>query len=110
MSDRERRQPVDIQRTAKLREGLTPEQQAVLPTLEQFRWRVEFVRRPLFRAPLPVLSDRTGNRLVVLEADGSINESPDIQVRARRRAGERAGQDDERSDEPSDRTVLSLRR
>lgn len=110
MPDRERRQPTEIHRAAKLREGLTPEQLAALPTLEQFRWRLEFVRRPLFRAPVPVLSDRSGSRLVVLEADGSISESPDIQVRARRRAGERAGSDDQRADEPSEHTILSLRR
>lgn len=81
MTDRERRQPVDIRRAAKLREGLTPEQLAALPTLEQFRWRLEFVRRPLFRAPVPVLSDRSRNRLVVLEADGSIDEAPDLRLR-----------------------------
>ena len=64
-----------------MRAGLTPEQLATLETLEHFRWALRFVRRPLFRDPIPVVVHPDGKRFVVLEADGSINESPDIKLR-----------------------------
>lgn len=81
MSDRERRRPAGEQTEAELRAGLTPEQRAVLVTLEQFRWTLEFVRRPLFLTPVPVVVDRERKRYAVLEPDGSINEQPDFQIR-----------------------------
>jgi hypothetical protein len=74
MSDRERRDPKDG-------ESLSKEQLATLHTMEQFHWKLRFVRRPLFRAPVPVLFHRDGTRFVVLEADGSINEDPGFKIR-----------------------------
>ncbi|WP_149196557.1 hypothetical protein [Luteimonas suaedae] len=81
MSGRERRARKDTPETAELRAGLTPAQQAALPTLEQFGWTLRFVRRPLFQDPVPVLFDRTGERWVVLRADGSLDEAPGFQLR-----------------------------
>ncbi len=80
MSRQERRNP-PITDPGQLRAGLTPEQLATLETLEHFRWVLRFVRRPLFRDPVPVCVHPDGKRIVVLEADGSINESPDIRLR-----------------------------
>jgi hypothetical protein len=57
-------------------------QQATLGTLEGFGWRLAFVRRPLFRDPVPVAFDRSGGRFVVIEADGGIDETPALRVRA----------------------------
>jgi hypothetical protein len=81
MSDRERRNRKDEENDAELRAGLTREQLATLHTMEQFHWKLRFVRRPLFRAPVPVLFHRDGTRFVVLEADGSINEDPGFKLR-----------------------------
>jgi len=80
MYGRERRQSPP-QDSAALRAGLTPEQLKALETLEHFKWTLKFVRRPLFKEPVPVVFDRTGTRWAVLEGDGSINESPGFRLR-----------------------------
>ncbi|MFC3660344.1 hypothetical protein [Luteimonas notoginsengisoli] len=80
MYGRERRQRQDPD-TATLRAGLTPAQLHALATLEQFGWTLRFVRRPLFRDPVPVVFQRDGRRFVVLEADGTLNEAPDLVIR-----------------------------
>ena len=77
----ERRRPTEPERAAALRRGLTFRQLATLATLEGFQWTLAFVRRPLFRDPLPVVFDRGGERHVVIEADGSINEQSGLVVR-----------------------------
>lgn len=69
------------QDTAGLGTGLTAEQAATLQTMEQFHWRLQFIRRPLFKAPIPVLTARGDTRLVVIEEDGSINENPELLLR-----------------------------
>ena len=77
----ERRRQTEPERAAALRRGLTAAQLATLQTLEGFHWRLEFVRRPLFRDPLPVVFDRSRHRFVVIEPDGGINETPSLRVR-----------------------------
>ncbi len=77
----ERRKTGAPQDTAGLRTGLTAEQAATLQTMEQFHWRLQFIRRPLFKAPIPVLMARGDTRLVVIEEDGSINENPKLLLR-----------------------------
>jgi len=62
-------------------EGLTPAQQKTLSTLRQFHWTLRFVRRPMFRDPVPVVFDRANNRFVVIEPDGTVNENPGITLR-----------------------------
>lgn len=77
----ERRQSA-VSDASALREGLTPAQLVTLEALEIFRWRLAFVRRPLFRAPIPVLFDREDTRHVVIQEDGTLDENPVIQLRA----------------------------
>ena len=76
--ERRREQTPDA---AALRQGLTAAQLKALETLEQFRWTLRFVRRPMFLDPIPVVFDRTGERWAVLEPDGSLNESPGFRLR-----------------------------
>ncbi len=76
----ERRNPHDTPRPSRLRTGLTPRQQSALDTLEQFRWTLQFVRKPLFGDPVPVLAHPDG-RLAVLETDGSVNAAAEIRLR-----------------------------
>ena len=66
---------------ATLLAGLTPEQQATIHTMETFHWRLKFVRRPLFKTPIPVLFNREGDRYVVVNEDGTIDENPALKLR-----------------------------
>lgn len=78
----ERRKAAPVQEAAAMRAGLTPAQLMTLEALEIFQWRLAFVRRPLFRAPIPVLFDRDQTRHVVIEEDGTLDEHPTLQLRA----------------------------
>ena len=80
MYGREQRQAGEPDEVA-LRKGLTRAQLDALGTLEHFGWTLRFVRRPMFRDPVPVLVHRDGKRFVVLETDGTLNEVPDIRIR-----------------------------
>ena len=80
MYGRERRKPGEPDSEA-LRKGLTPAQLKALETLEHFRWTLRFVRRPMFKDPVPVAFRRDGKRFVVIEPDGTLNENPDIVIR-----------------------------
>lgn len=77
----ERRKPAPAVDSAALRVGLRPEQLVTLEALEIFRWRLAFVRRPMFQAPIPVLFDQTGSRHVVIEEDGTLDENPTLRLR-----------------------------
>ncbi len=77
---RERRSGA-VQDPVALRAGLTAEQLDALSTLEQFRWTLRFVRRPLFRAPIPIVFSPDGSRFIVIEDDGSVNENPGFKIR-----------------------------
>lgn len=79
MYGRERR--TGGQEQAALRAGLTPAQLEALATLEHFQWTLRFVRRPMFRDPIPVLFHRDGKRFVVLRPDGTLDEAPDLVIR-----------------------------
>ncbi|HVK52591.1 MAG TPA: hypothetical protein VM469_12740 [Pseudoxanthomonas sp.] len=80
MPTKERRKPVAVDAAA-LREGLTPPQLATLQTMEQFRWYLHFVRRPLFQAPVPVLFNSDASRFVVILEDGTLDEHPTLKLR-----------------------------
>lgn len=77
----ERRKGAPKMDDATLLAGLTPEQQATIHTMETFHWRLKFVRRPLFKIPIPVLCNREGDRYVVVNEDGTIDENPVLKLR-----------------------------
>lgn len=77
----ERRKGAPKMDDATLLAGLTPEQQATIHTMETFHWRLKFVRRPLFKIPIPVLFNREGDRYVVVNEDGTIDENPALTLR-----------------------------
>ncbi len=77
----ERRKPAPAQDPDAMRAGLTPAQLTTLEAMEIFRWRLAFVRRPLFQAPIPVLFDSGDTRYVVIEEDGTLNEQPTLKLR-----------------------------
>ena len=78
--ERERRKPAAPDPCA-LRAGLTPAQLVTLEALEIFKWRLAFVRRPLFQAPIPVLFDADNTRHVVIREDGILDEHPTLKLR-----------------------------
>lgn len=77
---RERRSPAPPD-TVTLRAGLTQEQARAIATLETFGWTLRFVRRPLFRDPVPVLFDKAGSRWLVVDGDGTLDENPGFEIR-----------------------------
>ena len=64
-----------------LEELLNEAQIRTLRDLEPFGWKLHFIRRPLFQAVAPVLISKEGDRLVVLEASGRVNEKADLDIR-----------------------------
>jgi len=79
-TNRERRRGAPLDPGA-LRDGLTPAQLKALLTLEQFGWTLKFVRRPMFLEPVPVAFDRDGEKWVVIEPDGRLDENPGFNIR-----------------------------
>jgi hypothetical protein len=52
-----------------------------LKHLEGFGWRLHLIRRPLFQEFVVVVIDSAGEKMGILEEDGSINMSPAINLR-----------------------------
>lgn len=77
----ERRRDALATDTTPLHEGLRPAQLVTVEALEIFGWRLAFVRRPLFQAPVPVLFDREDTRHVVILEDGTLDERPVLPLR-----------------------------
>lgn len=80
MTDKERRASAHDS-IARLRALLNEDQRMTLAELEQFGWSLKFVRRPLFLPSIPVVVDGDRKRYAVLESDGSLNESPEFNIR-----------------------------
>jgi len=77
----ERREADPEQDADALRSGLSRAQLDTLETMESFRWRLAFVRWPVFQAPIPVLFNRDGTRYVVINEDGTLDERQTLQLR-----------------------------
>jgi hypothetical protein len=61
--------------------ALSPEQLITLRQIENFGWKVEFIRRPLFEESVVVVSNPDGRKIGILENDGRLNMHPDIKLR-----------------------------
>ncbi len=55
---------------------ISSEQKKALAQLSEFRWEIEFVRRPLFQAPRVVVRNPRNGRLSVVEEDGTVDHNP----------------------------------
>lgn len=64
-----------------MRQWLNPAQLETLEALEIFKWRLAFVRRPMFQPPIPVVFDADGTRFVVILEDGTLDEHPTLRLR-----------------------------
>ena len=78
--DRERRKGVKPV-PENLEELLNEAQLRTLRSIRNFGWQLHFIRRPLFQEIVPVLISREGDKFAVLEANGSINEQVDLDIR-----------------------------
>lgn len=66
---------------ARLSRELNEEQKLTLASIEKFGWELRFVRHPMFMPPVPVVFDPDHRKFAILEADGSLNETPPFKVR-----------------------------
>ena len=62
-------------------ELLNEAQLCTLRSIGRFGWQLHFMRRPLFQEVVTVLISREGDKCAVLEANGSINEQVDLDIR-----------------------------
>ena len=60
---------------------LNDDQMMALSQIENYGWRLEFIRRPLFQEPTPVLFGPNNDQIGILREDGTIDKNPDIQIR-----------------------------
>ena len=64
-----------------MRSELTEMQHQTLSRLEGFGWSVGFVRRPLFQDRVVVLFDQSGQQHAILNEDGEIDKTTELEVR-----------------------------
>ena len=64
-----------------LKRDLNEAQRTTLMGLEQFGWELKFVRRKPFQPSVAVVFDGDRKHFAVLEPDGTLNESPDFDIR-----------------------------
>ena len=64
-----------------LQKYLNDAQMSELRTIENFGWKIKFVRRPLFQDPVVIVAHPDGSSICALEEDGTINHNPDIILR-----------------------------
>ena len=80
MCNTERRRRFDVH-PRRLESDLTLEQVLTLREIEHFGWELKVVRHPLFQPPVAIVFDGTRTCYGVIEADGSFNEHPSIEIR-----------------------------
>lgn len=64
-----------------IKEYLNDDQLMALTRIESFGWTLEFIRRPLFQEPTPVVFGPGKVEIGVLLKDGTIDKDPKIFVR-----------------------------
>jgi len=60
---------------------LNEDQVLMLKKMEEFGWKLEFIRKPLFQEVVPVLIHPDKNTVATLEADGTLNIHADFRIR-----------------------------
>lgn len=60
---------------------LTRDQSVALRKVENFGWKLAFVRQPLFETAIAVVVSPDRQRYAVLESDGELNMNPQIIIR-----------------------------
>jgi hypothetical protein len=64
-----------------LEDVLNQDQIMTLRQIERFGWRLAFVRRPVYQQPVPVVLTADDQKIGILEEEGRLNMTPEIQLR-----------------------------
>jgi hypothetical protein len=64
-----------------LSEVLNEDQVLMLKKMEEFGWKLEFIRKPIFQDVVPVLIHPEKNTVAPLESDGTLNIHADFIIR-----------------------------
>lgn len=64
-----------------LKRQLNEDQRMTLSSLESFGWELKFIRRSPSGPPVAVIFDGDRKKFAVLEANGSLNENPNFDIR-----------------------------
>jgi hypothetical protein len=64
-----------------LKRDLNQDQILALGELEKFGWELKFIRRPMFQQPVPIVFDSDRKHFAVLNADGTLDETPGFDIR-----------------------------
>jgi hypothetical protein len=64
-----------------LKRDLNQDQVLALTELEKFGWELKFIRRPMFKDPIPVVFDSDRRHFAILKADGTLDENPGFDIR-----------------------------
>lgn len=75
------RRKYDRAKYAELVKHLNAEQSLTLRRIESFGWTLEFVRRPIFESPVPVVVGANGTEFGIIEEDGNLNVNTGIHKR-----------------------------
>ena len=78
--DREKRKG-DTSIPDNLEEMLNKAQRKALPGIKFLRWEPQFLRKPLFKAPVLVLRNSNDGRTGIMDEDGRIRMPANIKVR-----------------------------
>lgn len=66
---------------AALKLQLNEDQRISLAEIERYGWELRFIRHPPFAPAMPVVLDGEKKRFAVLEADGTINDHVELNIR-----------------------------
>lgn len=75
------RRRLDKERSTELKRELNSDQLMTLRGLEQFGWELKFIRRPPFQPKVAVVFDGDRKSFAIIEADGSLNEKNELNIR-----------------------------
>ncbi len=64
-----------------LESKLSLEQLLSLRQLEAYGWSLQFIRKPLFQDPVPIVKEGNGQTIGILEEDGRLNFEVDLEIR-----------------------------
>jgi hypothetical protein len=65
-----------------IQDFLNETQIMALRQFESYGWRLEFIRRPLFQTPTPVIFGPNNDIVGILLEDGTIDKKPTINIRS----------------------------
>lgn len=80
MSEAERRK-AEKELSSVLKRQLNPDQLETLRGLETFGWELKFIRKKPFQPAVAVIFDGDRKNFAILEADGTLNENSDLNIR-----------------------------